>query len=227
MAAHATEAANETRRPVPDPATPALDDEVPVEQVLARLAARLRAGDGDHLSQLLTDLVSRDESPDARLLAEIVRAFEGLASLSPALVRIKGENTPATARAAQATENAWRRIDNEFGLLTSSQVATRMGARSSNRSYASEQRIAGRLLGVKRLNSFVYPGFQFDPQTNAVRPFIKPLLELAHENDRSPDGAALWLTSPSTYFAGARPVDSIDEGERILAVARDAWAADW
>lgn len=128
-------------------------------------------------------------------------------------------------RAIQATENAWRRIDEEFGLLTSTEVAQRIGSKSPHRTLASELRRRGQLIGVSRLNSFRYPGFQFTADSR-VHPAVPPLLEAASDSGWSESDLALWLCNPSGSFGGARPVDHLDDAD-VVDIARAVMATDW
>lgn len=134
---------------------------------------------------------------------------------------------PATARAVQATENVWRQLDAEFGLLSSSEVGQLLGAKRANRTYAADLRKRGELLGVQRKNAYVYPGFQFDRNAGTVRPWVAPLLGLAAEQRRSAVDVVMWMMAPTTYFDGDRPVDHLDDTERLLSVASRSWGTVW
>lgn len=125
------------------------------------------------------------------------------------------------------TERFWRGIDDEFGLLSSTRVAELTGARS-NRSYASDQRRKGRLLALRRLNRNVFPGFQFDAD-GAIRPVIAELRTLGQAHGMDERDVIVWLCRPTTYFPGPdeRPVDHIDEPDRLLEVAAAAWDVVW
>ncbi len=99
-----------------------------------------------------------------------------LGRLSTAMVHMPSRVQPALARAAQATENVYKSIEDEFGLLISSEVAEFLGSKSkssSARSLANDMRGRGELLAFRRLNKFVYPGFQFDAERGQVRPLVK------------------------------------------------------
>ncbi|WP_448072272.1 hypothetical protein [Georgenia yuyongxinii] len=152
-------------------------------------------------------------------------AAEGLSSLSPAMTAAETSVSPQLARAAQATENAWREIEHEFGLLTSSKAAERMGY-SGNRTWASAQRRAGRLLGVRRGGAYRYPGFQLDPE---VAPFVSELVAVAREHDWSDESVVLWLCSPSAWIPGdRRPVDLLRaEPHLVLTAAVSAMSPQW
>lgn len=162
----------------------------------------------------------------------MVRERGSLGELSDAMARMTEPLAPAVARAAQATENALKSIEDEFGLLTSTQVAQLLGSQAKGnaaRSLANEKRQRGELLSIRRLNKFLYPGFQFDHARGQVKPFIKELLQLADEHDWESADVVLWLVSPTTYFENeSRPVDHIDaDPELVLDIAQRAWAIEW
>lgn len=163
---------------------------------------------------------------------ELAREQGALDELSDAMTRMHGPLPPSMARAAQATENAVKSIEEEFGLITSAQVAQLLGATSNRaavRSLAYDMRGRGELLYIRRLNKYLYPGFQFDPSLGPVRPLVKALLQLADANGWEPEDVVLWLCSPTTYFEdGSRPVDHFDsDPDRVLDVARRAWGVEW
>lgn len=133
----------------------------------------------------------------------------------------------ATARAVQATENAWRRVETEFGLLSSSEASSLLGARNGNRVYVADLRRRGVLLAAQRKTGYVFPGFQFDREAGTVLPWVAPLLEVAERYERSAPGVILWMMSPTTYFSGDRPADHVDDAQRLLDVAEKAWGIEW
>ncbi|TFD52371.1 hypothetical protein E3T46_05760 [Cryobacterium sp. Hh11] len=134
---------------------------------------------------------------------------------------------PATARAVQARENMWRRIESEFGLLSSSEVSDLLGASNGNRTFTAELRKRGALLAAHRKNGYVFPGFQFDHEAGEVRPWVVPLLETARRHDWSAADVIMWMMSPTTYFDSDRPADHVDDAQRLLDVAERAWGVEW
>ena len=120
-----------------------------------------------------------------------------------------------------ATENMWRLMDAEFGLLTEREVAQLFRVPPTARNWFSEHRQAGQIIGVRRGNSYRHPGFQFDRELSVVLPFVETLLELARVNEWTTESLSLWMLSPSTSFAGeGRPVDHLREPETVLAAAK-------
>ena len=136
--------------------------------------------------------------------------------------------SPQLARALQATENMWRSIAAEFGLLTSGQVAERLGASPSNRTLAARRRAAHQIAGVVRRNAVVYPGFQLDRTHGTIIPMMARLIELAAANGWSEENLLLWLCSPTTAFdAEDRPVDHLEQPDAVLRAAKNQFEARW
>ena len=126
---------------------------------------------------------------------DIERVRRALQSLGPAIAALPGQISPSITRAAQAGENAWTRLEERFGLYSSSEIARRLGY-EGNRTWANTQRRARRLLGVERGSAYRYPGFQISPD-GRLAPVVEELLHLAQEHHWSDESLALWLASPS------------------------------
>lgn len=173
------------------------------------------------------DVTGISAAQKASMAADLVNARLSVIALAPAITNLATRATPATARAVQATENVWREMEDRYGLLTSTEVAERLSAKGSNRTYASSRRAKGQLLGVQRKNTYRFPGFQFDAQTHRVKPAIEPLLALARDLNWDEDQVAIWLASPSGYFGGDRPAEHLDDVDAILAKARDEASVEW
>ena len=94
------------------------------------------------------DLVRELESVQADgQAAHIVRQLHHQARTAAALRRslstLSGEVSPEQTYRAQSTENAWRAIEAEFGLLTAAEVARIVGSTAkSAKSYAADARRA-------------------------------------------------------------------------------------
>jgi hypothetical protein len=154
-------------------------------------------------------------------------AQQGVEEHAAALTKLRSAISPATARAVQAGENTARAIEAEFGLLSASAVAELLGSKGPHRSLAGDLRKRGQLLYLPRLNSFVYPGFQFDSTRGRIRPFVAPLLSLAMKCDWDVEDVVRWMVAPTTYLQGRRPVDHVDDPNLILATAQQAWTVEW
>lgn len=138
----------------------------------------------------------------------------------------KGTASPQLARAVQASENVWKDIAREYGMLTSMEVAQLIGSEKSGRSLAADQRAAGKLISIKRGNKQLYPGFQFDRGAQKVRPAIQDLVAVAAEVGWDEQDLVFWLVSPSGYFGGERPVDHLDDVD-LVDKARLAATVEW
>lgn len=135
--------------------------------------------------------------------------------------------SPPTARALQATENAWREIGRLTDLLSSSQVALFLGKKADDRAYVSRLRRRGQLLAVRRLNAYRYPNFQFDGRSGHVKRVIVDLVDVAKRLGWSQEELILWLCAPSGYFADRMPVDYLDEPAVLLARAATDFQTEW
>ncbi len=118
-------------------------------------------------------------------------------------------------------------MEAEFGLLKGTQVAELLGSRTPNRNVASQYRIEGRIIGVKRGRAYVYPGFQFDADTASVKPVIRKLSALARANQWSDESLALWMCSLTGYLDDMRPVDRLAYADDVLAAARAKFETEW
>jgi hypothetical protein len=174
---------------------------------------------------------SRSVNPGAssdfeRFIARQTAIYAETAALSDALSRQAEQLPTGVVSSLNDTELFWRSIEAEFGFLSSLDVSVVLGARPT-RAYASELRTAGRLLGLRRTNRYLYPGFQFHAQT--IRPVIPELISLGREHDVESRDVVAWLCRPTTYLRGdaRRPVDHLDEPELVLAAAARAWDVVW
>jgi hypothetical protein len=156
------------------------------------------------------------------------RVLESAQAVGAALSSVAVYTEPAIARAVQAEQNLYARIDAEFGMLTSTEAGKRMGSRSrAPRNLATTAHRNNTLVAVRRGNSLVYPGFQFGPDGQPLE-VISRLRETAEANEWSEAGLVQWLCSPTTYFDGDRPVDHLTENpDRVVEVAADALAVSW
>ncbi|HEU4361914.1 MAG TPA: hypothetical protein VFR27_10445 [Mycobacterium sp.] len=156
------------------------------------------------------------------------RVRESAQAVGAALSSVSVYTEPAIARAVQAEHNLYDRIDAEFGMLTSTEAGKRMGSRSSApRNLASTARRNKALIGVRRGNHLVYPGFQFGPDGQPLA-VIARLRAVAEANGWSETGLAQWLCSPTTYFDGDRPVDHLHtDPDRVVAVTEADLSVSW
>jgi len=113
------------------------------------------------------------------------------------------------------TEHAWRKLEEEFGLLDATQIGHVAGSRSKvARSWASQKHRDRQLLGIKRRNRFVYPGFQLD-SLGKIRTAIPAVLANFDAANWPEEHVALWFISANGWLGGRRPVDVLDETEAV------------
>lgn len=185
----------------------------------------LAAADG----QLIERQIRAVDARGIDLLLKFRQVDDSVAThnLADAMSGLRTTVEPEVARAAQATENVWREIADNFGLLKSSEVGALLGASKSNREFVAGRRQRGEILGAPRNNGYLYPGFQFDYSTGTIRAWVKPLLQLAKNHSMSATDVLFWMMSPTTYFNGDRPADHARDGDRVLDVAGRAWGVTW
>jgi hypothetical protein len=153
-------------------------------------------------------------------------ARRNVAALGAAIHAAGLTSSPELARATQAQQSLYDSIEREFGLLTSAQVADRLGSRAqARRNAATAARREGRLVALQRGRYLAYPGFQFDGR--GARPLIAELRAVAETNGWDETSLIEWLVAPTTYLGGRRPVDLLDDPSRVLEVARGAFGVSW
>jgi hypothetical protein len=138
---------------------------------------------------------------------------------------------PSPAWLEQARRNAdeRRRFLDEFGALDAEGVATLAGSKSANRrSLAQRWRSEGKIFGVEVQGKFVYPGFQFDPETGQPKPDIgRVLASLPRTLREGGWQLALWWDNAVDALGFRRPVDVLDKDPDAVVLAARAEATDW
>ena len=125
----------------------------------------------------------------------------------------------SSAAVLQARRNAQARSEllDEFGALTSAEVADAAGSRAGNRSaLANRWRDEGRVFAVRVGDQQLYPAFQFGEDGRPLEAVVAALALLG-PGGLSDWQTALWFTSPNGWLGGRRPVDLL--GEEPAAVA--------
>lgn len=129
---------------------------------------------------------------------------------------------PAEVVVLQARRNAEARAEllNEFGALTSAQVAELGRSRAANRSaMAGRWRKEGRIFAVSHDGATLFPAFQFDV-VGRPRPVLAEVIR--HLGGVGTWELALWFTTRSERLGGARPVDLLDADPAAVAEAAEA-----
>lgn len=132
------------------------------------------------------------------------------------------EVSPQLERSRQKTREAWAEMDAEFGLLTIGEVAGLLGV---NLAKVKELRDADTLIAVNHEDEYLYPGFQF--LEGKVNPVMPDLIAEAKDSGRTESGLALWMFIPTGYLDGKRPVDILDEPDKLLLTARSSFNVEW
>lgn len=165
---------------------------------------------------------------DAWILKRALSEANSISALGAAIASNPDTPSPELVRSLQAEENWWRRIENELPSMSSTETAAFLGAKATNRNFASSQRAAGRLLGYARRQAIRYPKFQFDVQRGTVLPVIPELLALTRGLDVPDEDLVLWMATPSSAFADQRrPVDHLNDREQLLTAAEAHFGAIW
>ncbi len=165
---------------------------------------------------------------DAAIEQAIVNSRRSIQVLGAAAAALDVPVSPQMARGVQATENAWREMEREFGLLSGTHIAAELGSRAkSGTGFATDRRHARQLLGIRRRNAYLYPGFQIDRTNGTVLPVIPLLLELINRLGKSDEGLAQWLCVPTGQLDGDRPVDHLRDRDVVLRAAERHFGVEW
>lgn len=178
--------------------------------------------------ELLREILALDrEGLGVEALTRVRNQLQAARSLKSSFSMLDADYSPEQVSRAHATESAWRSIDREFGLLTAVEVAQRCGSESTGRSsYASDARRGGRLLGVKRLNRYLYPSFQLGP--TGPRAVVAKLKRAGDRLEVGEEAILLWMTAPTTWWnEESRPVDHLDDPEGVVAAFTSHYGSIW
>lgn len=134
------------------------------------------------------------------------------------------EPTPAQRQRAQATEDAWHALEDEFGLLGASEVAGRMGWTEADVHTAHR---TGQLLAVHRGGQPLFPGYQLGP--DRPRPVFHQLRKTADRLDVREASVLLWMITPTTWWSmeGTRPVDHLEDPAQIVRAFKSHFGVEW
>jgi hypothetical protein len=185
-------------------------------------------GQGPTERHVVVALTARDEDEAAQIADLVTAARSALSSQRGALREVidallpVGRLTMSPALLEQAQRNATARAElaDEFGLLSSADVAELAGSRAANAAaLASRWRKEGRVFAVEVDAATRYPGFQFDPEGRAVPVVAKVLAALGSK--LSGWELALWFTGSNDWLGGVRPVDVLTSApEQVAGAAR-------
>jgi hypothetical protein len=129
---------------------------------------------------------------------------------------------PTEAKVRQARRNAEARTQLilEFGALTGDQIGREHSQARNRHALAARWRKEGRVFGVPYRGQMLYPAFQFDPASGAVRGEIRKVLRALPRDRMSAWECALWWTAANGWLGGRRPVDALnDDPDDVVAAA--------
>ena len=131
------------------------------------------------------------------------------------------DRVPNRAAVLQAQRNARAReaLLEEFGALTSAEVADLAGSKAANRAaLANRWRKEGRIFAVNHQGQTLFVSFQFDADGRPL-PVIAQVLE-AFDGDEGWQ-TALWFLANNGWLGGPRPIDLLSsDPERVAEAAR-------
>ncbi|MFP5284653.1 MAG: hypothetical protein ACLGI9_02845, partial [Thermoanaerobaculia bacterium] len=127
---------------------------------------------------------------------------------------------PSTARVLQARRNALAReaLLQEFGALTSAEVADLAGSRAANKAaLANRWKQEGRIFPITHHGQTLFPSYQFD-SNGQPWPVIAEILSTLGQQSRDWE-LAIWFVSSSGWLGGRRPVDLLEDDPAAVAKA--------
>ncbi len=183
-------------------------------------------------------VVTADTAEETRALVDVTLRARDLLEASRAVndeqiallvERLRPHDGHQRAVEAIEFESARARADflRRHETLSSAEVAALAGHTARNRSLtASRWRRAGRIFAVPQGGEERYPAFQF--QDGAPRPIVARVLEVLSPS-LTPWEIAFWFVADNAWLeqggSATRPVDRLDNDDRVLAAARGAVAS--
>ncbi|HKI04445.1 MAG TPA: phasin family protein [Thermoanaerobaculia bacterium] len=127
--------------------------------------------------------------------------------------------TPPAVLQARRNAAAREELISEFGVLSSTGVASLAGSKAKNKaSLANRWKQEGRIFSVPHRGAAYFPGFQFDGE-GRPREAVAGVLEALGPRI-SEWGLGLWFTAANGTLGGKRPVDLLEnESERVVGAA--------
>jgi hypothetical protein len=181
---------------------------------VAAMAGALAASSGAGLAEAMAGMVAADQ---------LRPAFE---TIVEAVTR---PEVPPPGWFAQARRNAEARqaFLDEFGALTSEEIASLAGSQAANRRATAHRWLMDRrVFAVGYHGQVLYPGFQFDPDRGRPKSAVAEVLATL-PSAMTGWALALWWATPVDGLDWARPVDRLDDAAGEVVDAARAEAADW
>lgn len=136
----------------------------------------------------------------------------------------RGVPTPAVVLQARRNSEARAALVEEFGLLTSSEIADLNDSQAVNRAaLASRWKGEGRIFSVRHHGQDYFPAFQFAADGRPLESVAQVLEALGQPRGWE---TALWFTAANGYLAGRRPVDLLENEPEAAAEAAEREGAE-
>lgn len=141
----------------------------------------------------------------------------------------QGNLLPGIDRAAdlqaRRNEEARTALLEEFGVLTSAEVAERTGSRASNRAaLANRWKQEGRIFSVSYEGATLYPAFQFDRDGQPLPVIARIIGALGGKGNEWQ--LALWCISFNGWLRDRRPVDLLESEPQAVEEAAERGAEE-
>jgi hypothetical protein len=190
---------------------------------------------GATLARLINELVSTNRhvmvllappgSGKSYVLMRVLRDWAAQSSQRQSLIDLltPASDVPRPESVLQARRNseARRRFLEEFGALTSSEIADLAESTAANRSaLANRWRKEGRIFAVTHHGALYYPAFQFGEHGRPL-PVIARVLSALEASELGEWEVALWFVKRTGWLGDRRPIDLLrDEPDAVVEAAR-------
>lgn len=188
------------------------------------LSQDLRAlPDGEFFSLVAQEVANRDSMSSVR--DDLLSLVASGPTLSASIAEAVSPHALVSAIERARIELGARQAIFEHPHLEPNGVADILRSRDSNRrSPANRLRERGDIVGYQIGGRYLYPAFQFDATTAAVRPIVAEVNRLL-DAKTDPWGVTSWWISPSGWLKeGKSPADLAVEGghdDEVRAIAHD------
>jgi hypothetical protein len=190
---------------------------------------------GATLARMIDELVSKNKhvmvllsppgSGKSYTLLRVLQNWAAQSSQRQSLIDLltPAADVPRPESVLQARRNseARRRFLEEFGALTSGEIADLAGSTAANRSALANRWLKeGRLFAVTLHNTRYYPALQLDEHGRPL-PVIARVLGALEAHELGEWEVALWFAKRTGWLGDRRPVDLLrDEPDAVVEVAR-------
>jgi hypothetical protein len=167
-----------------------------------------------------TELLDPQTLQMARLLSEQQRIDRRwMDGMIESMLPRKEVPSPVAVLQARRNAEARQSLLEEFGALTSQEIADLAQSKARNRAaLANRWKQEGKIFSVHHQGQTYFPAFEFDPE-GRPHPVVERVIELLGES-LSEWELALWFTGSNGWLGGRRPVDLLaSEPESVVGAA--------